>query len=129
MRAGTKTSQQVLGLRGYLNYIHGSKKLNPQDKTAKLAQLVPYLKRPEEKRLVIGAAEKLETAGSFELLTELVADTTVSEEAGSAILKLAEAKPAPPLKSAREKALQTVIETSQNAETKAKATKLLNTNE
>ena len=63
-RTGKKASYQVLGLRGYLEYVQGDKKLQNDEKVAKVKELLPLIKRPEEKRLAISALNTAPTAGA-----------------------------------------------------------------
>ena len=57
-KSGKKTSHQVLGLRGYLQYVRGDKNLNDGEKVAKVNDLLPLIQRPEEKRLAIAARRR-----------------------------------------------------------------------
>lgn len=122
-KSGKKLSHQVLGLRGYLQYVRGDKSLNDAAKVAKAGELLPLLQRPEEKRLVIGFAGTIRTAGSLELLTSLAADSAVAEEAYAAIANLADSDRNIPgvSREQRQKVLQTVAEKSKNDATKKKA--------
>src|SRR5207244_7223852 len=52
-RSAKKESHQMLGLRGYLQYLKADKKLNEDEKVVKINDLLPLLKRPEETRLAI----------------------------------------------------------------------------
>ena len=54
-RSGARPSYQVLALRGYLQYVQGNKQLKDDDKVAKVTDVLPLIKRPEEKRLAIAA--------------------------------------------------------------------------
>lgn len=48
-----KMAHQVLGQRGRLHYIRGSKNLGPEQKAAEVKELLPHIKRAEEKRQAI----------------------------------------------------------------------------
>ena len=122
-KSGKTTLHQVLGLRGYLQYVRGDKKLNDGAKVAKVSELVPVLQRPEEKRLVVGTVGTIRTAGALDLLTALAADPAVAEEAYSAIVNLADSDRNIPgvSREQRQKVLQTVVEKSKNDATKKKA--------
>jgi hypothetical protein len=52
-KSGKNMLHQVLGLRGYLEYVRGDKQLNNSGKVAKVNELLPLIQRPEEKRLAI----------------------------------------------------------------------------
>lgn len=125
VKSGKNTLHQVLGLRGYLQYVRGDKKLNDSAKVAKLSELLPLAQRSEEKRLVIGTVGSLRTAGALELLTTLAADSTVAEDACSAIVNLMGRKLPGVTREQRQKALQTVVEKSQGDAAKKKAEELL----
>ena len=73
-RYGSKPSYQVLGLRGYLQYVQGDKQLKDEAKVEKIRDVLPLLKRPEEQRLAIGVIGGIQTAGALELLAAFAAD-------------------------------------------------------
>ncbi|NLH17336.1 MAG: HEAT repeat domain-containing protein [Phycisphaerae bacterium] len=89
-KSGKKMNHQVLGLRGYLQYLQGNTKLGGDGKSTRVGELMPLLNRPEEKRLAIAALGGAPTARSLELLTALAADTAVSEDAYSSLVALAD---------------------------------------
>jgi HEAT repeat protein len=120
-KSGKKMSHQVLGLRGYLQYIRGDKNLNDAGKVTKVSELLPLIQRPEEKRLAIGLVGALRTAKALDLLTALAADAAVAEDACSAILNLTSRNLPGVTREQRQKALQTVFEKSKNEATKKKA--------
>ena len=124
-RSGGKTSHQVLALRGYLQYVQGDKQLKDDEKVGKVSELLPLLKRPEEKRLAIAAIGGIPTAGALGLLVTFAAEPAIAEDACSAIVKLADGKLPGVSKEQRRKALQAVVENSTSAETKKKAGELL----
>ncbi len=124
-RSGRKVSHQVLGLRGYLQYVRGDKSLDGGAKVAKVADLLPLIQRPEEKRLAISVVSSVPVPRTLELLTTLAADQTVAEEACSAINNFAGRNMRGISKEQRQKALQAVVEKSKNAETKKRAEELL----
>lgn len=125
-RSGKKTSHQVLGVRGYLEYVQRDKKLSDDDKVARIKETLPLIKRPEEKRLAISALGTVPTIGALNLLVAFTADDAVVEEACAAIVTSAgndELKGA--TKEVRQKALQTVVEKSGVDRTKRKAQEVL----
>jgi len=124
-KSGKKTLHQVLGLRGYLQYLRGDKSLAPGDKLAKGNDLQNLIQRPEEKRLAVAAVSGVEAPGALELLTTFAADPAVMEEACSAIVNLA-GKNIPGVSAEQQRsALQAVVEKTKNAGTKRKAEQLL----
>ncbi len=124
-KSGGKTSHQVLGLRGYLQYVRGDSKLGDGEKVTKVNELLPLLKRPEEKRLAIAVIGAVASAGALDLLTTLAADPAVAEEACSAMLGLAGKDVQGVSRDQRQKALQTVVEKSKNDATKRRAQQAL----
>ena len=84
-----KTSHQVLALRGYLQHIQANKQIKDDDKVSKVKEVLPLIKRPDEKRLAIAALGAVPTAGALDILVTLAGDSAVAEDACSAIVKLA----------------------------------------
>jgi hypothetical protein len=124
-RYGSKPSYQVLGQRGYLQYVQGDKQLKDATKVEKVTEVLPLLKRPEEQRLAIGVVGGIQTASALELLATLAVDAAIADDACAAMLKLAGEKASPIPKDQRRQALQMVTEKSTQAATKTKATQLL----
>lgn len=124
-KSSQKMNHQVLGLRGYLQYLQGNKKLDGGEKTAKVGELMSLLNRPEEKRLAIAALGGAPTARSLELLTTLAGDTAVSEDAYSAIAGLADKEIAGASKDQVRAAMQTVKEKTKNDRTRNRANEAL----
>jgi len=124
-KSGKKTSHQVLGMRGYLQYVRGDTKLNDDEKVAKVNGLLPLITRAEEKRLAVAVLGTVPAAGSLELLMTLAADPAIAEEACSAMVSLAGRDIQGASKEQRQKALQTVAEKSKNDATKRKAREAL----
>jgi len=121
-QSGKKTSHQVQGLRGYLQYLQEDKKLSNADKLARVNELLPAIKRPEEKRLTIAALSNFPTGGVLDPLITLADDSAVAEEASIALVKVATAKdPKGASKELRRKALQTAAEKSKDVATRKKA--------
>lgn len=125
-REGRKTLHQVLGARGYLQYLQADPKLAPQTKLEKLNALYPVLKRPEERRLALTVLGAIPTGGSLERLMELGADEALTQDACSALVGLAGRKD---LNNApvelRRKALQWAADKSTNDQTRRQAQKIL----
>lgn len=120
-KSGKKTSHQVLGLRGYLQYVRGDRNLGDDVRIARVNELLPLIRRPEEKRLAVAVVGAVPSAGALETLMTLAADPAVTEEACSAMLNVA-SKSVPGVSvDQRREALQTVVEKSRNGGTKRKA--------
>jgi hypothetical protein len=120
-KSSTKTSHQVLGLRGYLQYVRGDEKLGADDKVARVDEVLPLIQRAEEKRLAIAVLGAAPTPGALESLTALAADPAAAEEACSALLKLASGNIPGLSTEQRRSALQTVVDKSSNNATRRKA--------
>ena len=123
--SGKKTSHKVLGLRGYLQYVRGSKKLRGKEKVTRIHELLPQIKRAEEKRLAIAVLGSVPSSEALELLMTLAEDRTVTEEAYSAIVNLTRRDSRGLSKDQRRKALQTVVEKSKHNGTKKRASDAL----
>jgi HEAT repeat protein len=124
-RSGKKLSHQVLGLRGYLQYVQEDKKLPNDQKVARVTEVRSLLKRPEETRLAIAALGTVPTFGALELLVTFTTDAEVAEDACSAIVNLAGRNLEGTASGQPQKALQTVLQTSKNDATKKKADRIL----
>jgi len=128
-KSDAKLSHQVLALRGYLQYLHSDKQLKNDDKLAKVNDVLPLTKRPEEKRLAIAAIGTIPTPAALEMLVTYAEEPAVSEDACSAIVKLA-ASPIPAVtQDQRKKALQLAIDKSTSNPTKREARRLLRASE
>jgi HEAT repeat protein len=120
-----KMSHQVLGLRGYLQYIRGNKKLSNEQKVAKVKDVRSHIKRPEEKRQAIAVLAEAPSYSALELLTTLAEDSAVTEEAYSAMVRIAGQDIRGVSKNQRRGVLKTVAEKSRNAGTRQRARKAL----
>jgi len=124
-QSGAKMSHQVLALRGYLQHVRGNTKLSNNQKVARVMDLRPQIKRPEEERLAIAVLGEAPSSDSLELLTTLAQDPAVAEEAYSAIVKIAGAETPGLSKEQRQQALRMVAEKSGNNGTKRRAREAL----
>ena len=120
-----KMSHQVLGLRGYLQYLRGNKELSNEHKVAKVRDLRPQIKRPEEERLAIAVLGEAPSISALELLTKLAEDPAVAEEAYSALVRVTGFGLPGLSKERRRQALQMVVEKSRNDGTRQRARKTL----
>jgi HEAT repeat protein len=125
-RSAQKPAHRVLAVRGYLQYVQGDKKLSPQQRLADVDAILPQITRPDEKRLVIATLFGMASAGALDRLTTLAsADPAVTEEACSAIVRLAGRNNIGASNELRRKALQTVVEKSKSEATRNKAQEIL----
>lgn len=89
VNSGAKRAHQVLGFRGYLQYLQADKRLADTARVERIKELLPRLQWPEEKQAAISALGSLRTAAALDLLQTLAADAAVTEEAWSAMVSLA----------------------------------------
>jgi HEAT repeat protein len=120
-----KMSHQVLGLRGYLQYIRGNKMLSTEQKVAKVIDVLSHIKRPEERRLAIAVLGELPSSSALGLLTTLADDTAVAEEAYSAMVRIVGQDIRGVSRDQRLQVLNRVIEKSRNDGTKRRARRAL----
>jgi len=124
---GKKPSHRILALRGSLQYVRGSKKLNEAQKLTKLAEILPLTQKREEKWLVISALGEIRTGGSLTMLTTMAGDPETAEEACSTIVKLLRSRQGVrnASKQQRRAALETAVAKAKSARTKKTAEQLL----
>jgi HEAT repeat protein len=120
-----KMSHQVLGLRGYLQYIGSNKKLSNEQKVAKVIDVWSHIERPEEKRRAIAVLGNAPSSGSLKLLMTLSEEPAVAEEAYLAIVRIAGQDIDGVSKEHRRQALETVAEKSKNNNIRRRARKIL----
>jgi HEAT repeat protein len=128
-KSGAKTSHQVLALRGYLQYLQGNKQLKDDEKLGKVTDVLPLIKRTEEKRLAIAAIGAAPNARALEMLVAYAEEADLAEDTCSAIVKLAEASASAVPEEQKRKALQMVVKKTSSDATKRQARKLLRATE
>jgi len=121
---GKNTAHQVLGLRGYLQYIQSDKKLNDDEKVAKINDLLPLMKRTEEKKLAIADLGNIPTGKSLAMLLSFTKDEALAEDACASMVNLLGKKTPGISQEERQKALQTALELSKDETLKRKARRL-----
>ncbi len=124
-KSAVKNTHQVLALRGYLQYLQVNKQLKAEEKLAKLNAVLELIKRPEEKRLFIAALGTAPNGKALDMLVGYVSETDFTEDACSAIVKLAEASASEVPQEQRHKALQLALDKSDSDATRKQARKLL----
>jgi HEAT repeat protein len=113
-------SRQVLGLRGYVRLV--GIEPSPENKIKMLNDAMALAKRPEEKKVVVGAWAAVFATQSLDALRPALDDPDVQNEAAAAILAVAtEIAKNPAAKSAAADALNLLIQKSPDAQTKEKA--------
>jgi hypothetical protein len=118
-------SHQVLGLRGYFQYIRGTKKLSNEQKVTRVVDLLSHIKRPEEKRLAIAVLAEAPSSSALELLTTFAEDLAVVEEAYSAMVQITGQDVRGISRDQRRQVLKMVAEKSRNNDIKRRARKTL----
>jgi len=120
-----KMTHQVLALRGYLQYVRGSKKLSNEQKVEKIKDLLPHINRPEERRQAIAVLGHAPSASALELLTSLAGDSAVAEEVYSAMVQIASRDVQGISRDLRRQVLQSVVEKSEHNDTRQNARRAL----
>ena len=85
-----KAGHRVLALRGYLRWVQGTGSLRGVARLAKVRQILPLAKRPEEKRLVLAGLTEFPHPGGLAMVEPMLADEAVRAEAELAMLKIAQ---------------------------------------
>jgi HEAT repeat protein len=120
-----KMSHQVLGLRGYLQYIRGNKKIGNEQKVARIKDIWSFIKRTEEKRQATSVLGEAPCADALEMLTTLAEEPAVAEEAYSAMVQVVGRDTRGISRDQRRQVLQTVLDKSRNNGTKRSARRTL----
>jgi len=124
-KSDRKMAHQVLGFRGYLQYLRENKALDVDQKMTKINEVLSLANRPEEKRVVVSVLGGTPASGSLELLMVLAEDPAVVEEACSAIMGLTGRNVRGVSRELRQKALQVVVEKSRNDRVRKRAEEML----
>ena len=125
-RTGKKPAHQILGLRGYLQYLREDTGMASGDKLARVRAVQPLIQRPEERRLAIAVLGNVPHADALNLLLEFMTDTEVAEEACMAVIGLASKDNLEGASSGlRRKALQAALDTTENNRTRGRAREAL----
>jgi hypothetical protein len=125
-KAGKKPSYRVQGLQGYLQYVQDSKQLGNDEKLSKVTELLPIIKTPEEQRSAISVLGNIPTGGSLQQLLAFADNSAVTEEMCQAILRIAgDRNQKDASVDLRRKALQTVVEKTENEAARKRASDLL----
>ena len=124
-KSAEKPPHRVLALRGYFQYVQGSKKLGAPEKLAKLNEILPLLTRADEKRLAISVLGSIPTGESLEKLAAFAAEPELADDAGGAIVNLSRRNAQQIPKEQRQKALQVVVEKAKDESTRNRAAETL----
>ena len=121
-KTATKTSHQVLGLRGYVRL--AGQELSDDVKAKMLSEALDLAKRPEEKRLVVGAWGTVFTVQAFQVAAKFLDDPQVAGEAATAAIAIGD-KVAGKAKAEVAAAMRKIIDTTKNDRLKRDAQKVL----
>jgi HEAT repeat protein len=118
-------SHQILALRGYLQFLLGDEKLKPDDKLARMREVMPLLQRPEEKITAIAVLQGIPDPAALDLLGDFASEPAVADDACAALVQAATQDRPSLSKEQRQKALEQAIQKSTKDETKQKAQEAL----
>ncbi|MCP5520197.1 MAG: HEAT repeat domain-containing protein [Verrucomicrobiales bacterium] len=124
-RSGTKRSHQVLGFRGYLQYVQADSQLSDPKRAEMVLALMAEFKQPEERQSAISVLGAIPAAASLDALRELSRSSDDAETALSALVSLAGRDIPNVSRETRRAALQEAISESKNEATVKRAQDLL----
>jgi len=107
-KTAAKPAHQVLALRGYVRLADVPPERAVGEKLKMLEQALAAAKRPDDKRMVLGALSDLKSPKALAMALPLMADDSLREEASAAAVKIAKNLPGGPnaeIKAAMEKVL------------------------
>jgi len=121
-RSAANEKHQVLALQGYVR-IAGEQ---PTDdaKVKMLTEAMEMAKRPDDKKLVLGALSNVQTVESLRLVVTCLGDAALVEEASQAAVKIA-GKVADSAKDLTRNAMQKVLQQSKNDKVRKDAEEIL----
>jgi HEAT repeat protein len=93
-KSDPKDSSQVLAIRGLVR-VTTMTGVTPARQIEVLTLALAAAKRPEDKKLVLGAIGTMKSIEALRLAAPLVADNDLKEEAAAAVVQIAKALPAP----------------------------------
>lgn len=124
-RSGAKRSHQVLGFRGYLQYVQADSRLTDPKRAEMVLALMREFKQPEERHAAISVLGAIPAAASLEQLRELGRNPDDAETALSALVNLAGRDIPNVSRETRRAALQEAVSESKNEATVKRAQDLL----
>jgi HEAT repeat protein len=113
-RSGAKRSHQVLGFRGYLQFVQADSRLTNPQRADRVVALMEEFQQPEERQAAISLLGAIPTATSLEQLRKLSEDSTEAELALSALVNLAGRDIPGVPRETRRTALEEVVAKSKN---------------
>lgn len=124
-KSGKKASHQVLALRGYLQWLQANRELKGEEKVKKIDEVLPLMRRGEEKRLAMPILQPVANEDSLDILMNFAGDSALADDACAAIVKMAGARNASFSPERKRKALELVVAKATNNDTKSRAERLL----
>lgn len=124
-RSGAKRSHQILGFRGYLQYVQADPRLSDPKRVEMVLAVMREIQRPEEKQAAISVLGAVPAAESLQQLRQLSKSPADAETALSALVSLAGRDIPGVSRETRREALQEAITNSKNEATVKRAQDLL----
>jgi len=121
-KSAANQKHQVLALQGYVR-LAGEQPTNDA-KVKMLTEAMGLAKRPDDKKLVLGALSNVQTVESLRLVVPCLSDAALAEEASAAAVKIA-GKVAGSAKDLTRDAMQKVIQQSKNNKVRKEAEDIL----
>jgi HEAT repeat protein len=124
-KTDSNSSHGILAMRGYLQFLLGDEKLKKEDKLAKLEEIIPLLRRTDEKTTAIAVLQGISSAAALERLAAFASEPAVANDACGALVRaVTQNKPSISIVQ-RQQALRVVIQKSTQKETRQKAEEAL----
>ena len=123
-RTNPRPAHQVLALRGYVRLANVPAGRPVAEKLKMYQEAMAVARRPDEKKLVLGAMGDLKSPEALQRVVPFLADENLKEEASAAAVKIAKALNGNP-KAAIQNAMEKVLAASKNAGTRKDAEDVL----
>ncbi len=120
-KSGSKPLHRVLASRALLQLIKGDRKLSPDVKAGRMAELLPLLQRPEEKRSALALLHELPGRPALVMLGQLADDPAVADEAYLSMVNVAPRGNSGLSRQERQQTLQMVVQKCSQETTKRSA--------
>jgi len=121
-KSAANPKHQVLALQGYVRL--AGEQPTDDAKVKMLTEAMELAKRPDDKKLVLGALSNVQTVESLRLVVPCLGDAALAEEASAAAVKIA-GKVADSAKDLTRNAMQKVLQQSKNDNVRKEAEKIL----
>jgi Tfp pilus assembly protein PilW len=121
-KTSTNQKHQILALQGYVRL--AGEQPTDDAKVKMLTEAMGLAKRPDDKKLVLGALSNVQTVESLRLVVPCLGDAALAEEASAAAVKIA-GKVAGSAKDLTRDAMQKVLQQSKNDKVRKEAEDIL----